>query len=233
MLRASIQLHIRRGLRAGAAVAVAMTALGASAAHATFYTVTYVEASPKDTRQATTLLKSYVAAGKKDDGNTGLELVKGIHRPAWFVVVGAWKDQKAFESHVAAAHSKDMNEKIKAHVAAPNDTRQHTALSFAPAQSGKAGVCAVTHVDVIPPQRENGTAAVKQLAEDSRKHAGNIRFDVFVQTNRPNHFTVVECWKDRKAFDAHVGAKETKAFRDKLVSMTGALYDERLYKAVD
>ena len=126
-----------------------------------------------------------------------------------------------------------MNEKIKAHVAAPNDTRQHTALSFAAAQSGKAGVCAVTHVDVIPPQRENGTAAVKQLAEDSRKHAGNIRFDVFVQTNRPNHFTVVECWKDRKAFDAHVGAKETKAFRDKLVSMTGALYDERLYKAVD
>ena len=99
-------------------------------------------------------------------------------------------------------------------------------------KSGKAGVCAVTHVDVIPPQRENGTAAVKQLAEDSRKHAGNIRFDVFVQTNRPNHFTVVECWKDRKAFDAHVAAKETKAFRDKLVSMTGALYDERLYKAV-
>jgi quinol monooxygenase YgiN len=140
---------------------------------------------------------------------------------------------EAFENHVAAVHSKDMNEKIKTHVAAPNDTRQHTALSFAAAQSGKAGVCAVTHVDVIPPQRENGTAAVKQLAEDGRKHAGNIRFDVLVQTNRPNHFTVVECWKDRKAFDAHVAAKETKAFRDKLVSMTGALYDERLYKAVD
>jgi quinol monooxygenase YgiN len=214
---------------------LAMTALGASVAQAqaTFYTVTYVEASPKDTRQATALLKSYVAAGKKDDGNVSFEVVKGIHRPAWFVVVGAWKDQKAFENHVAAAHSKDMNEKIKAHVAAPNDTRQHTALSYAAAQSGKAGVCAVTHVDVIPPQRENGTAAVKQLAEDSRKQAGNIRFDVFVQTNRPNHFTVVECWKDRKAFDAHVAAKETKAFRDKLVGMTGALYDERLYKAVD
>jgi quinol monooxygenase YgiN len=214
---------------------LAMTALGASVAQAqaTFYTVTYVEASPKDTRQATALLKSYVAAGKKDDGNVSFEVVKGIHRPAWFVVVGAWKDQKAFENHVAAAHSKDMNEKIKAHVAAPNDTRQHTALSYAAAQSGRAGVCAVTHVDVIPPQRENGTAAVKQLAEDSRKQAGNIRFDVFVQTNRPNHFTVVECWKDRKAFDAHVAAKETKAFRDKLVSMTGALYDERLYKAVD
>jgi quinol monooxygenase YgiN len=93
---------------------LAMTALGASVAQAqaTFYTVTYVEASPKDTRQATALLKSYVAAGKKDDGNVSFEVVKGIHRPAWFVVVGAWKDQKAFENHVAAAHSKDMNEKI-------------------------------------------------------------------------------------------------------------------------
>jgi quinol monooxygenase YgiN len=54
-----------------------------------------------------------------------------------------------------------------------------------------------------------------------------------VQTNRPNHFTVVECWKDRKAFDAHVAAKATTDFRNKLATMTGALYDERLYKAVD
>ena len=220
-------------LPVGFVLGMAMTALGASGAQAQFYTVTYVEAAPSATRQATVLLKSYVAAGKKDDGNVSFELVKGIHRPAWYVVVGSWKDQKAFEAHLATAGAKDMNEKIKAHIAAPNDTRQHTALSYEAAKSGKAGVCAVTHVDVIPPQREPGTAAVKQLAEDSRKHAGNIRFDVFVQTNRPNHFTVVECWKDRKAFDAHIGAKETKAFRDKLVSMTGALYDERLYKAVD
>ena len=217
------------------ALGMAMTGLGATAAQAqaTFYTVTYVESVPKATRQAAVLLKSYVAAGKKDDGNVSFELIKGIHRPAWFAVVGSWRDQKAFEAHVAAAHSKDMNEKIKAHVAAPNDTRQHSALAVAAGKSGKAGVCAVTHVDVIPPQREPGTAAVKQLAEDSRNHAGNIRFDVFVQTNRANHFTVVECWKDRKAFDAHLGAKETKAFRDKLVTMTGALYDERLYRAVD
>ena len=214
---------------------MAMAALGPSQARAqaTFYTVTYVEAAPNATRQAASLLRNYVTAGKKDEGNVSLELVKGIHRPAWFVVIGSWKDQKAFEAHQAAAHTKTMNEKIKAHVAAPNDTRQHTAISFDAAKTGKANVCAVTHVDVIPPQREPGTAAVKQLAEDSRKHAGNLRFDVFVQTNRPNHFTVVECWKDQKAFSAHVAAKETRSFRDKLVSMTGALYDERLYKSVD
>lgn len=217
------------------AMGLAMTAFGASAAQAqaTFFTVTYVEASPKATRQATGLLKSYVAAGKKDEGNVSFELLKGIHRPSWFTVVGSWRDQKAYEAHAAAAHAQQMNEKIKEHIAAPNDTRQHSGLAVAAAKSGKAGLCAVTHVDVIPPQREPGTAAVKQLAEDSRKHDGNLRFDVLVQTNRPNHFTVVECWKDKKAFDAHVAAKEAKDFRGKLVTMTGALYDERLYRAVD
>ena len=56
-------------------VGVAMTVLGAAGAQAqaTFYTVTYVESAPKATRQVTALLKGYVAAGKKDDGNVSLE----------------------------------------------------------------------------------------------------------------------------------------------------------------
>ena len=94
--------------------------------------MTYVEARPSDRARPRPCSRTYVAAGKKDDGNVSLELLKGIHRPTWFTVVGAWKDQKAFEAHLAAAHSKDMNDKIKAHVAAPNDTRQHTALSACP-----------------------------------------------------------------------------------------------------
>src|SRR5262245_61016318 len=99
------------------ALGMAMAALSAQAAQAqaTFYTVTYVEAAPSATRQATALLKSYIAASKKDDGNVSFELVKGIHRPAWYAVVGSWRDQKSFEAHGAAAHTKEMNEKIKAH----------------------------------------------------------------------------------------------------------------------
>ena len=73
-------------------------------------------------------------------------------------------------------------------------------------------------------------AAVKQLAEDSRKHANNLSFDVWQQTNRPNHFTVVESWGNRGSFDLHEMQKETREFRTKLATMTGALYDERLYK---
>src|SRR2546428_9482196 len=35
----------------------------------------------------------------------------------------------------------------------------------------------VTHVDVIPPRKDDGIAAVRQLADDSRLHEGNLRFE--------------------------------------------------------
>jgi quinol monooxygenase YgiN len=48
----------------------------------------------------------------------------------------------------------------------------------------------------------------------------------------PNHFTLIEVWRDRKAFDASVTTPHNKEFRDKLTPLEGALYDERLYEAV-
>ena len=94
-------------------------------------------------------------------------------------------------------------------------------------------IYAVTHVDVIPPRKDDGVALLRQLAADSGKDAGNARFDVLQQTSRPNHFTVVEAWKDRNAFDAHGMAAHTRQFRDRLAPMSGALYDERLYAVLD
>jgi hypothetical protein len=62
--------------------------------------------------------------------------------------------------------------------------------------------------------------------------SGNLQFDVWRQTTRPNHFTVVESWANRGAFDVHEMQKETREFRMKLGPMSGALYDERLYKVL-
>ena len=128
-------------------------------------------------------LHAYRDAARKDDGQPRSA---PAHRPAnQFAVLGAWADQKAFEAHSAATHTKKLNEKLATMLAAPTDTRQHNALSVAPAKSGKDAVFAVTHVDVIPPQKDNGAAALKQLADDSRQHSGNLQFDVWQQTNRP------------------------------------------------
>ena len=59
-----------------------------------------------------------------------------------------------------------------------------------------------------------------------------MRFDVVQQKARTNHFKMLEVWKDQAADDAHEIAPHTKAFRDSLLPLTGALYDQRWYKAL-
>ena len=96
-----------------------------------------------------------------------------------------------------------------------------------------AGVYAVTHVDIIPPKKDDGIAALQQLAGPSRQDAGNLRYEVWQQNSRPNHFTLVEIWKDHGALEGHEVAAHTRKFRDLLLPMSGSLYDQRLYQAFD
>jgi quinol monooxygenase YgiN len=222
-------------LRLLAVTGLVISALGSSAAlaqNATFFTVTYVEVGPILARVGAAALRAYRDAGRKDGGNVSLDLLQRIDRPNQFAILGAWTNQKAVESHFASAHTSKMQEKIAAIAAAPADTRQHTALSVAPGKLGKDAIFAVTHVDVVAQHKDDGVVALKQLAAASREHSGNLQVDVWQQTNRANHFTVVESWSSRGAFDVHQMQKETRDFRTKLAPMSGALYDERLYKVL-
>ena len=83
-----------------------------------------------------------------------------------------------------------------------------------------------------PRARTNALRRSRLWSRTSRKEAGAVRFEVFQQGNRPNHFSVVEAWKDQRAYDRHITAAHTKQFRDQLTPMSGALYDERLYRAL-
>jgi quinol monooxygenase YgiN len=216
---------------------VAMVALGvidaAGATDAVLYTVTYVEVTPPSSAKGAALLRQYREATRKDEGNLRVEVLQRIDRPNQFVVLAAWKDQKAFEAHGAAGPAGDLRAGLQPLLASPNDERVHTGLAVGSAPASGAGtIYAVTHVDVIPPRKDDGVALLKQLADDSRRDGGSLTFDVVQQTNRPNHFTVVEAWKDRSAFDAHGMAPHTRRFREQLAPMSGALYDERLYMAL-
>jgi quinol monooxygenase YgiN len=44
--------------------------------------------------------------------------------------------------------------------------------------------------------------------------------------------TVVEIWADRKALEAHSVAAHMKQYREKLLPMSGSLYDERHYRVI-
>jgi quinol monooxygenase YgiN len=199
------------------------------------YIVVYLEVMPTATAGAVTLVRQFRDATRKEAGNLRAEALQRIGQLNQLVLLEAWKDQAAADTHAKAAATARFRDKIKAIQNAPIDERVHFPLSVGPiaAKGGGAAVAAVTHVDVIPPQRENGTAITKQLAEDGRKDDGNLRFEAVTQTNRQNHFSVIELWRDRKAADAHSMAAHTRAYREKLGPVSGALYDERFYRVLN
>jgi quinol monooxygenase YgiN len=117
----------------------------------------------------------------------------------------------------------------------PFDERLHHGLAVgATPTSGPAdAIYALTHADAIPPAKDDATALLKQLAEASRRDDGNVGFEVVQQRSRLNHFTIVEIWRNHQALEAHVMAAHTRRFRERFQPMSGSLYDERLYQALD
>jgi quinol monooxygenase YgiN len=199
------------------------------------YIATYVDVMPASQKNGLTLIKQFRDKARKADGNLGFNVVQELSRPNHFVMLAVWKDLKTYEASGTSAAATEFRTKLDAVRNSPSDERVNSGMSVTTSKgaANNGAIYVVTHVDVIPPKKDDAVILVKQLGEESRKDPGNIRFDVLQQSSRPNHFTVVEGWKNRKAFEAHVSAQHTRAFRDKLAPMGGALYDERLYKSVD
>jgi quinol monooxygenase YgiN len=205
------------------------------ASDAVVYVVSYVEVMPSSQAEAIALLRQYREASRKDEGNMRLEVLQQHGRPDHFALVEMWKDQQAFEAHGMAAHTTQWRAKLQPLRVSPYDERAHKGLAMGAMLAAHAAEATyvVTHADAIPPAKDDAMALLKQLAEASRKDGGNVRFEVLQQSSRQNHFTLVEVWQDQQALEAHAMAAHTRQFRDKFQPMSGSLYDERLYKAID
>ena len=196
------------------------------------YIITYFEVSDAATKPTADALRQFAAAARKEDGNTGFVALEEIARPARFATVEVWRDKPGLEAHGASVAA--LRDKLQAAFASPFDIRTNAGLSVAgPAIGTEPGggnpVYVLTHVDVFPAGKDQTIELLKQLAEASRKEAGNLRFDVLQQDGRANHLPLLEAWRDAPAQSAHAMAEHTRAFRAKLVPLQGALYDERLY----
>jgi quinol monooxygenase YgiN len=216
-------------------LAMAFAPLAATLASAqedpSIHMVTYIEVVPAAQGQTATLLRQLATASRKDAGVIRFEILQRTAPSREFVVLESWKDQQAFDAHVATAHHKQFREKVTPHLIAPIDDRFSVPTLIGPSQPVRGGVVyVVTHVDVPGAVRDKGLAALTALSGPSRTDAGNLRFDVVHQKNRTNHFTVVEVWKDQRSNDAHELAAHTRAFRNALTPITGALYDQRWYR---
>ena len=198
------------------------------------FIVTYLEVAPASEEQALALMKTYRDATRRDDGNLKAEVLQRNARPGHFVIIEDWRDDAAWKKHRQAAHTTQLQDRLKGLRVSPYDERTHTGLTTGRAASTSGGTAlVVTHVDVIPPGQVQLREMLKTLADASRKETGNLRFDV-LQGVRQNHFTVLEAWRDQRAYETHVTAAHTKMFREELqpLATDGAPYDERLYRVL-
>jgi quinol monooxygenase YgiN len=226
------------GLPSAAAALVAamvpVVAMAQAPAAGTAYMVTYIEVAPSAQADVADLLRTIAAASRKEAGNERYDVLQRIGRDNQFAILEAWTDLKAAEAHVGGAALKQFRDKLKPLQISFYDERPSNGIAVAPASAevGKDAVYAITHVDVIPPKKDECIVMLKKLADDTRKEPGSLQFEAWQQNNRANHFTVTEIWKSRAAIDGHVVTASTKEFREKLGPMSGALYDERLYKSL-
>lgn len=202
--------------------------------NAPVYVVTHFEVAPPSAAQGADIARQYAEASRKEDGNLGFEIFEEAARPSRFVMLESWRDKKASEVHSASASAAAFRDKLKPLLIGSFGVRLYSGLSVAPptVRAGRAAVYVLTHVDVFPAGKDQAVELVKALAAAGRKDGGNLLFDVLQWEGHPNHFTLVEAWRDRKAFDASAMAAHTRDVREKLTPLEGALYDERLYKVL-
>ena len=231
-----------------------------------FFIVSYIEVAPAEVQTAADLLRKHSAASKRQAGNLRFEALQGTGRKNHFLLLEAWEDQAARNEHARSARTMAFRKELQPLLYSPYDERPHAGLVAADSSKvpagGRSTVYVATHVDIIPPEQfppckrqvnENGpcgNALVEKLVADSRKHAGNMRFDALTQSNRPNHMTIVEMWRSAKDHNAHIVHADTRRFRDGLSGvapgsgvaadplfvinpLSGSLYDEQLYALID
>ena len=229
------------GAAAAAALAedaVAQTAPQAAAAPEAPYAISYIEVEPAQAGAARRLLARYRDAlndtALKDGRALEFAAFERIGRANHFAIVEQWPSARAREDNALSDANREFRTSLAPLLIAPYDERPHFslssgALSAASKAATPAGVYVITHVDLVPPKREEGAAEVRKITEASRGTAGNIRYDALVQASRLNHLTLVEAWTDAPAQEAHSAAGPTRSFRAALGPLGGALYDERLY----
>jgi len=204
----------------------------AAATDSTYYAVSYVETTGSSTEKAAAALKQYRDGSRTQDGFVRAEFFEQLGRPGHFAIVETWRDQKSFDARDASTQKRliDALESIRV---SGYDQRPYKTLAVgtSPPPAGRQIVYVISHVDVTP--NPQVPVLLRQLAEASRKEAGNLRFDVLLHTMRSNHFTVIEAWRNQQALDAHVSAPHTKQYRDTLQPLTGSPLDERTFRIVD
>ena len=196
--------------------------------------VVFIEVAPSDINRAIGVLKTYRQATQKASGIANVAVLQQIGRPNLFAIEEHWNDAAALQAHLASADVRNVRQGLQSALLAPIDDRP---LAPVAVQSNTRipsdqAIYVLTHADAGA-GRETVPGLLQELATAARRETGNLLFDATLQPNRTNHFTVMEVWSDQQAFEAHQIAEHTRKFRAAFAPLSGALYDERIYRALN
>jgi quinol monooxygenase YgiN len=198
----------------------------------TVYVVTYIDVLSTAVDTAATLLKSYRNTSRGESGCLRFDVLQEISRPARFAIFEIWSGVAALDNRDKAASAVSFPDKLAKIQSAPSDERRNSGLYFGPLPNARGlnTIYVITHVDLIPQSNGRGLTLLKAMRDSASQESNNIAYDVLQQANRPNHFTIFEAWRNMPALDVHVDAQQTRDFRQALLPMEGAPYDDRRYE---
>jgi quinol monooxygenase YgiN len=196
------------------------------------YIVSYVEIMPNALNSGSALLNRYRDAMRQQSGNLASSLLHEIGRSGRFAILEVWTDKTAADNRDKQASIVELRHRLEAIQSAPLDERLENELFVEPVrkESPAEAVYVLTHVDIAPEHDADGPKLLQNMRAASAKEQGNLGYEILQQQNRLNHFTIVEEWAGMTSLAAHAEAPHTRAFRQSLLPMEGALYDERRYK---
>jgi quinol monooxygenase YgiN len=189
--------------------------------------------APSDAPRIAGLLRTYRQTSQKAPGIASIQVLQQIGRPNLFAIHEKWNDGTALQAHLASPDNKKLRDDLQAALIGRFDERLLAPIAVQPATGSASGdsIYVLTHADAAA-RREDIPGMLQELATGARRERGNVLFDATVQPNRTNHFTLIEVWADQKTFEAHTIADNTRKFRNAFGPLSGALYDERIYKSI-
>jgi len=98
------------------------------AVHDRIYAVAHVDILPTSVPAGTKLVQEYVAESRKDKGAVRIEAYAQISRLNHLTLVEVWQNQKAYDEHVAAEHTRQFHQQLDPILGSPFDERLHQIL---------------------------------------------------------------------------------------------------------
>ena len=196
------------------------------------YAVIYVEFQPGDASRGNQLLNSLAFDSLKSPGVVNFSAARQIDRANKFVLVERWESAAAYQAYKASSTWTAFVEASAPLLAAPLDERPGTLLANGDTPDTKPqanGVVVVTHLDIIPVFADQAKPVLIDFVADSAEDKGVKVFKMISWDPTTNHFQLIEVFQTLSAFNAHISAEHTIAFRKAIQAFIGAPYDERLY----